>query len=206
MKKISILVADDHMIVRIGLVALLSSEPDLRVVAEADDGKDAIAKTLKHRPDIVVMDLMMPGMDGVAATTEIKAKCPTSKVILLTSYSTSDGISHALDAGADGAVLKTADDTMLLTAIRKVAQGETYVSPTIRKMLTANPPLPELTDRQLDVLEALSRGLTNRDIATELGICEARVAEHVNNILAKLEAANRAEAVGIALRKHLLKI
>ena len=206
MKKISILVADDHMIVRIGLVALLSSEPDLRVVAEADDGKDAIAKTLKHRPDIVVMDLMMPGMDGVAATTEIKAKCPASKVILLTSYSTSDGISHALDAGADGAVLKTADDTMLLSAIRKVAQGETYVSPTIRKMLTTNPPLPELTDRQLDVLEALSRGLTNRDIATELGICEARVAEHVNNILAKLEAANRAEAVGIALRKHLLKI
>lgn len=206
MKKISILVADDHMIVRIGLVALLSSEPDLRVVAEADDGKDAIAKTLKHRPDIVVMDLMMPGMDGVAATAEIKAKCPASKVILLTSYSTSDGISHALDAGADGAVLKTADDTMLLTAIRKVAQGETYVSPSIRKMLAANPPLPELTDRQLDVLEALSRGLTNRDIATELGICEARVAEHVNNILAKLEAANRAEAVGIALRKHLLKI
>ena len=206
MKKISILVADDHMIVRIGLVALLSSEPDLRVVAEADDGKDAIAKTLKHRPDIVVMDLMMPGMDGVAATAEIKAKCPASKVILLTSYSTSDGIPHALDAGADGAVLKTADDTMLLTAIRKVAQGETYVSPSIRKMLAANPPLPELTDRQLDVLEAMSRGLTNRDIATELGICEARVAEHVNNILAKLEAANRAEAVGIALRKHLLKI
>ena len=205
MKKISILVADDHMIVRIGLVALLSSEPDLHVVAEADDGKDAIAKTLKHRPDIVVMDLMMPGMDGVAATAEIKAKCPASKVILLTSYSTSDGISHALDAGADGAVLKTADDTMLLTAIRKVAQGETYVSPSIRKMLAANPPLPELTDRQLDVLEAMSRGLTNRDIATELGICEARVAEHVNNILSKLEAANRAEAVGIALRKHLLK-
>ena len=205
MKKISILVADDHMIVRIGLVALLSSEPDLRVVAEADDGKDAIAKTLKHRPDIVVMDLMMPGMDGVAATAEIKAKCPASKVILLTSYSTSDGISHALDAGADGAVLKTADDTMLLSAIRKVAQGETYVSPTILKMLAANPPLPELTNRQLDVLEAMSRGLTNRDIATELGICEARVAEHVNNILSKLEAANRAEAVGIALRKHLLK-
>ena len=205
MKKISILVADDHMIVRIGLVALLSSEPDLRVVAEADDGKDAIAKALKHRPDIVVMDLMMPGTDGVAATAEIKAKCPASKVILLTSYSTSDGISHALDAGADGAVLKTADDTMLLTAIRKVAQGETYVSPSIRKMLAANPPLPELTDRQLDVLEAMSRGLTNRDIATELGICEARVAEHVNNILSKLEAANRAEAVGIALRKHLLK-
>ena len=206
MKKINILVADDHMIVRIGLVALLSSEPDLHVVAEADDGKDAIAKTLKHRPDIVVMDLMMPGMDGVAATAEIKAKCPTARVILLTSYSTSDGISHALDAGADGAVLKTADDTMLLTAIRKVAQGETYVSPSIRKMLAANPPLPGLTDRQLDVLEAMSRGLTNKDIATELDICEARVAEHVNNILSKLEAANRAEAVGIALRKHLLKI
>ena len=206
MKKISILVADDHMIVRIGLVALLSSEPDLHVIAEADDGKDALAKAFKHSPDIVIMDLMMPGMDGVAATAEIKAQCPTTKVILLTSYSTSDGISHALDAGADGAVLKTADDTMLLSAIRKVAQGETYVSPTIRKMLAANPPLPGLTDRQLDVLEAMSRGLTNRDIATELGICEARVAEHVNNILSKLVAANRAEAVGIALRKHLLKI
>ena len=206
MKKISILVADDHMIVRIGLVALLSSEPDLHVIAEADDGKDALAKAFKHSPDIVIMDLMMPGMDGVAATAEIKAQCPTTKVILLTSYSTSDGISHALDAGADGAVLKTADDTMLLSAIRKVAQGETYVSPTIRKMLATNPPLPELTDRQLDVLEAMSRGLTNRDIATALDICEARVAEHVNNILSKLVAANRAEAVAIALRKHLLKI
>ena len=206
MKKISILVADDHMIVRIGLVALLSSEPDLHVIAEADDGKDALAKAFKHSPDIVIMDLMMPGMDGVAATAEIKAQCPTTKVILLTSYSTSDGISHALDAGADGAVLKTADDTMLLTAIRKVAQGEIYVSPSIRKMLATNPPLPELTDRQLDVLEAMSRGLTNRDIATALDICEARVAEHVNNILSKLGAANRAEAVAIALRKHLLKI
>lgn len=206
MKKINILVADDHMIVRIGLVALLSSEPDLHVVAEADDGKDAIAKTLKHRPDIVVMDLMMPGMDGVAATAEIKAKCPTARVILLTSYSTSDGISHALDAGADGAVLKTADDTMLLTAIRKVAQGETYVAPTIRKMLAANPPAPDLTERQRKVLDAMSRGLTNKGIAAELGICEARVAEHVNNIFTKLEASNRVEAVAIALRKHLLKI
>ena len=206
MKKINILVADDHMIVRIGLVALLSSEPDLHVVAEADDGKDAIAKTLKHRPDIVVMDLMMPGMDGVAATAEIKAKCPTARVILLTSYSTSDGISHALDAGADGAVLKTADDTMLLTAIRKVAQGETYVAPTIRKMLAANPPAPDLTERQRKVLDAMSRGLTNKGIAAEIGICEARVAEHVNNIFTKLEASNRVEAVAIALRKHLLKI
>lgn len=205
MKKISIVVADDHMVVRIGLVALLSAEPDMCVVAEADDGRDALDKAARLHPDVVIMDLMMPGLDGAAATAAIKEKMPACKVILLTSYSTSDGIAHALKAGADGAVLKTADDTMLLTAIRSVMQGESYVSPTIRKMLSANPPLPNLSARQLDVLESMSRGLTNKDIATELGICEGRVAEHVNNILSKLEAANRTEAVAIALRRQLLK-
>ena len=206
MKKIRILIADDHKIVRIGLTALLGAEQDMTVVAEAEDGNDALAKAVRYTPDVIVMDLMMPGLDGVDATTAIKAKCPGAKIVILTSYSTSDGISHALKAGADGAVLKTADDTMLLTAIRKVAQGESYLSPTVRKMLAANPPAPDLTERQREVLDAMSRGLTNKDIAAELGICEARVAEHVNNIFTKLEASNRVEAVAIALRKHLLKI
>lgn len=206
MKKIRILIADDHKIVRIGLRALLGAEQGMTVVAEAEDGNDALAKAVRHMPDVVIMDLLMPGLDGVDATSAIKAKCPESKIIILTSYSTSDGISHALKAGADGAVLKTADDTMLITAIRKVAEGESYLSPKVRKMLSANPPAPDLTERQREVLDAMSRGLTNKDIAAALGICEARVAEHVNNIFTKLEASNRVEAVAIALRKHLLKI
>ena len=206
MNGISILVADDHAIVRMGISSLLSMERDLALVGEATNGKDAVAEAMRLRPDVVVMDLMMPKMDGVEATAELHAKLPEAKVLLITTYGTSDGIAHALDSGASGAILKSAADTELIPAIRKIASGGTYVSAEIKRQLKSDPPIPDLTPRQLEILESMIRGLTNRDIARELGIRQDGVNEHVNAILQKIGAANRTEAVAIALRKHLLKI
>ena len=204
--KIKVLIADDHTIVRAGLAALLGTEKDLEVIGQAKNGVEAVSETIRLRPDVVIMDLMMPKKDGVAATAEITEKAPEAKVILLTTFGTSDGISHGLRNGARGAILKNADNTQLAAAIRKVAAGGEYVSPEIRQQLAADPPIPELTPRQKDILASMVRGLTDRDIARQLGIRQDGVNDHVRAILAKIGAANRTEAVTIALRKHLLKI
>ena len=206
MNKIKVLVADDHKIVRIGLKALISQQKDLVCVGEADDGNDAVRKALELKPDVITMDLMMPGMDGETATAELRERLPSAKVVILTSFSTSDGIQAALDAGASGALMKTTADTTLLTAIRAVAEGKTFISPEVRKLMTNDPPIPRLSDRQKDVLQSLTQGLTNKEIAQRFGLCKGRVEELVNAIFLKLGASNRAEAVAVALRKQLLKI
>ena len=206
MNKIKVLVADDHKIVRIGLKALISQQKDLVCVGEADDGNDAVRKALELRPDVITMDLMMPGMDGETATVELRERLPSAKVVILTSFSTSDGIQAALDAGASGALMKTTADTTLLTAIRAVAEGKTFISPEVRKLMANDPPIPRLSDRQKDVLQSLTQGLTNKEIAQRFGLCKGRVEELVNAIFLKLGASNRAEAVAVALRKQLLKI
>ena len=204
--KITVLIADDHTIVRAGLAALLGTEQDLEIVGQAKNGVEAVRETLRLLPNVVIMDLMMPKKDGVEATVEIQEKAPGTKVILLTTFGTSDGIAHALRIGAKGAILKNADNTQLAAAIRKVADGGEYVSPEIRQQLAVDPPIPELTPRQKDILASMVRGLTDRDIARQLGIRQDGVNDHVRAILAKIGAANRTEAVAIALRKHLLKI
>lgn len=206
MNKTKVLVADDHKIVRIGLKALISQQKDLVCVGEADDGNDAVRKALKLKPDVITMDLMMPGKDGETATAELRERLPSAKVVILTSFSTSDGILAALDAGASGALMKTTADTTLLTAIRAVAEGKTFISPEVRKLMTNDPPIPRLSDRQKDVLQSLTQGLTNKEIAQRFGLCKGRVEELVNTIFLKLGASNRAEAVAVALRKQLLKI
>ena len=206
MNKIKILIADDHKIVRMGLKALLSSEKALVVVGEADDGKLAVSEALRLRPDIVIMDLMMPEMDGETATAELTRLLPSAKVVVLTSVSTSDRIVNALEAGARGAILKTTDDTTLLNAIRKIAEGRQYVSPSIQRLIATDPPVEKLSQRQQEVLESLTQGLNNKDIAIKLGISNARVEELIATLLSKIDAANRTEAVAIALKKHLVKI
>ena len=206
MNKIKVLIADDHTVVRIGLTALLGTQPDIEVVGEADNGDAAVKTAMKLHPDIVIMDLMMPKKDGAAATAELHAKLPDTKVIILTSYSSSDGIAHALEAGARGAIVKTADDSALISAIRKVAAGNRFISPKISQMLRESPPVPELTDKQRDIIQSMARGLTNADIAKQFGISPTVAREHITTILGKLGAATRTEAVAIALRKHLLKI
>ncbi len=203
--KIKVLIADDHTIVRAGLTALLGTEKDIEVVGEAKNGAEAVSNAVALHPDIVIMDLMMPKMDGVEATKELLRKAPSVKTILLTTYGTSDGIAHALRAGARGAVLKNADNSELAQAIRIVAQGGDYISPDIRQQLEADPPVPDLTSRQSEILESMVRGLTDRDIAQQLGLSPESVSEHVGAIRQKIGAANRTEAVAIAMRKYLLK-
>ena len=203
--KIKVLIADDHTIVRAGLTALLGTEKDIEVVGEAKNGAEAVSNAVELQPDIVIMDLMMPKMDGVEATKELFRKAPSVKTILLTTYGTSDGIAHALRAGARGAVLKNADNSELAKAIRIVAQGGDYISPDIRQQLAADPPVPDLTPRQSEILESMVRGLTDRDIAEQLGLSPESVSEHVGAIRQKIGAANRTEAVAIAMRKYLLK-
>ena len=204
--KIKILIADDHAIVRIGLSALLKTESDLSVVGVAKDGEEAVAEALRLNPDVIVMDLMMPKKNGVEATAEIHERLPGTKIIILTTFAASDGIKHALDAGATGAVMKTAEDAELVSIIRAVAAGDTVISEEIQQLLTEDPPAEDLTPRQLEILESVTRGFTNADIAKQFGIREQSVKEHISTILAKIGAANRSEAVAIAMRKHLLKI
>ena len=204
--KIKVLIADDHAIVRMGLAALLSAKKDIEVVGQSRNGEAAVRDTVRLAPDVVIMDLMMPKKDGIAATSEIKSRRPETKIIILTTFATSDGITKALEAGATGAILKNAENASLVTMIRKVAAGERVLAPEVEELLQEDPPVEKLTPRQAEVLESLSRGLTNKDIARQLGISDRSVDEHVEALLSKIGASNRTEAVVIALRKHLLKI
>ena len=204
MNKISILIADDHKIVRMGLKSLIAAEKDLVVVGEAEDGEHTVRQALKLRPDVVIMDLVMPKKDGVAATQELREKLPETKVLVLTSYSTTDTIAAALAAGARGAVMKSADDNDLLAAIRTVAAEETFISPEVKGLLAVDPPAPTLSPRQREVLQALVKGFSNTEIADLLGISRTVAKEHVETLLAKLGAANRTELTAIATRKHLV--
>ena len=206
MKKIRVLVADDHKIVRLGLAALLATEPDLVSAGEAENGVQAVRTALSEKPDVVIMDLLMPQKDGVEATREILAQLPETKILILTSYGTSNDVALALEAGAAGALMKTADDEQILSVIRKLAAGERYVSSEIRKNLRETSAIPDLSPRQTEILRQLTLGLTNKEIANLLGIRKDGVEDHIKIIFAKLGAANRAEAVAIALRKQLLRI
>lgn len=205
MKNIRVLIADDHAIVRHGLCALLGTERGIEVVGEAKDGNEAVARTKQLAPDVVIMDIVMPRKDGVEATVEIRAAVPSAKIVVLTSFGTSDKISRAIEAGATGALMKTAEDRELLSAIRTVANGGRVISPAVRKLISTDPPAPELTPRQLEILQAMARGLTNKDIAKMFGIRTDGVNEHVLAILTKLGAANRTEAVATAIRKQLIR-
>jgi len=204
MKTTRILIADDHAIVRMGIASLLGTQDGLEVVGDAEDGEMAVKKSLKLKPDIVIMDLMMPKKDGVAATAEIRAALPDTKVLILTTFGTSDGIANALNAGASGAILKNAPNAQLVESIRIVAEGGRAVSEEVERLMEEDPPAKALTPRQTEILGGMMRGLTNQDIAHELGIREDRVKDHVNAILTRLGAANRTEAVAIAMRKQIL--
>ena len=200
-----ILIADDHAIVRMGLASLLGTQDGFEVVGDAEDGEMAVKKALKLKPDVVIMDLMMPKKDGAEATAEIHAALPETKILILTTFGTSDGIANALNSGASGALMKNSPNDQLVKALRTVAAGGRAISDEVERLLEEDPPAKALTPRQMEILEGMTRGLTNQDIATELGIREDRVKGHVNTIFAKLGAANRTEAVAIALRKSLLK-
>ena len=205
MSKIKILIADDHAVVRMGLSALFRAKGDLDVVGQARDGEEAVAEARRLKPDVVVLDLMMPKASGVEATDALRRAAPGVRILVLTSYATTDGIAQALKAGASGAILKNAETSELVEAIRRVAAGESYVSPEIQALMKSDPPVDALTCRQTEILHSLARGLTNKDIARQFGLSVRSVEEQVNHILERVGAANRAEAVAIALRKHLVR-
>ena len=206
MKKIKVLIADDHAIVRMGLAALISAEADIEVVGEAKNGIETVRESLRLAPDVVIMDIMMPKKDGITATQELHEKLPTAKVLILTSVSASDGITRALAAGAAGAVLKNAENQSVIDAIREIVAGKQVIAKEVRRLIRKDPPAPQLSPRQQEILTSLTRGLTNDDIAKQLGISVPSVKTHLVALFAKLGVANRSEAVAIALRKHLLKI
>lgn len=206
MNEIRLLIVDDHAIVRTGLVALLESDGRVSVVGEADDGNAALALVRKLKPDIVIMDILMPGKDGIAATQEIKEKFPGTKVLILTTSTVSDDLAAALAAGADGAITKSTANATLLSAVRDIAAGKRVISPEISKLIANDPPAKALTERQRIILEAMAQGKANKEIAAQLNIQTDSVRQHVIAILSKLDATNRAEAVAIAMKKRLLKI
>ena len=206
MKPVSVLLVDDHALIRRGLTDLIRYESDLNVAGEASNGQEAVEAARKLNPDVIVMDLMMPEMDGVEATRRIKAERPDSRILILTTFGTSADVARAMAAGASGAIMKDAETDDQLAAIRAVAAGGKAFSPGIEKALNELQPTPDLTDRQLLILESVTRGLTNRDIARMLDISTDAVKQHLAAVFSKLGAANRSEAISIALRKHLLKM
>ena len=206
MKKIKILIADDHTIMRMGLTAILSSKKDLEVIGEADSGESAVQQARELRPDVILMDILMPHKDGAEATIEILKENPNAKILVLTSAVSADAIARALAAGASGALLKNIDYGDLVNTIRTIAGGGRIIAPEIQRMMREFPPVEELSPRQISILESMVRGLTDADIAAETGLKPNGVRDAITQIYGKLGAANRAEAVAIALRKHLLKI
>ena len=205
MKKTSVLLVDDHSVVRMGLVAIINIEKDLKVCGEAESGAEAVKLAREMRPDVVVMDFMMPGMDGAEATAAVLRASPESKVLVLTTYGTSVDIARALKCGATGAVTKNLSNEELADAIRATARGERMLSAEIEASLSEAESDNGLTTRQREVLDSITRGLSNDDIAGMLGISKVRVKQHLAALYQKLGAANRAEAVAIALRRQLLK-
>lgn len=203
---LSVLIVDDHSVVRMGMAALLSAEADLQVVGNAKNGLEAISLARTLQPDVIVMDVEMPRKDGIETTAEIMAEQPDAKILILTSFSTTDRIAKAIKTGALGAIMKNADDSEMVAAIRAVGQGKAYLAKDIKRLFKEDPPVPELSPRQREILDAITRGLTNQDIATQLGISLDMVKKHMTALLQKMNVANRSEAVAIALKKHLLKI
>ena len=201
--RLKILRVDDHAIVRDGLAAILKFQKDLVVVGDAEDGQTAVQKARELNPDVVLLDLMMPTMGGVDATAEILRANPEVRVLLLTSYGTSAELSRAFKNGATGAITKNLPKEELLAAIRNVAAGRRVVSQEIEQTLKEEESMPDLTPRQMEILQSLARGLTNDDIAREFGLSKAGVKFHLLTIFRKLNVSNRTEAVGLATRKQL---
>jgi len=203
---IRVLAADDHPLIRAGLVAFLATEPDLRVVAEAANGEEALEKYRELRPDIVLMDLSMPVMDGLSATRAILDEFPDARVIVLTTYDGDEDIHRALDAGARGYLLKDMVAADVLNVIRTVHGGRRGIPHAVAAKLAERTPRVPLTPRETEVLSLVAEGLSNAEVAARIGRTEGTVKVHVKNILQKLDASDRTEAVTTALRRGFIRL
>ena len=204
MKKIRIAVVDDHAVVRMGLKYALSVFKDLEFAGEFPDGAGAAAFVAGVKPDVLLLDIRMPGKDGVAALREILAADPGQRVVMLTTAGTEEDVYQAINAGAKGYVMKDSAPNHIVDAIRAVAEGGTYIPKDIRDLYTARAASPELTPREREALTLLSEGLSNREIAARLGISEDGAKIHLKHVNEKLGAKDRVDAVAIGLRKGLL--
>ncbi|HEY7208178.1 MAG TPA: response regulator transcription factor [Gaiellaceae bacterium] len=203
--EITCLIVDDHEVVREGLRLSLSRASHIRVVGEAPDGATAVALAERRRPNVVIMDVRMPGMDGLEATKQLMEKVPESAVLIFTAYSERSLLGRGLESGAKGYILKEAPHQTLLRAIEKVAAGEGYVDPALMPtFLTGKEKDEMLTAREREILQLLADGMSNADVAGKLFISQETVKSHVRHILAKLEADTRTHAVAIALREAII--
>ena len=208
---ITVLIVDDHEIVRKGIRTLLDTEPEIEVISEASNGREAVQKALNLGPDVILMDLVMPELDGIEAIRQITSKDPEARILVLTSFGSDDKLFPSLEAGALGYLLKDASPDDLIRAIRQVSEGQSTLTPSISRRLLREfspedaswPPAEPLTERETEVLKLLARGLSNEDLAGRLFISEATARTHVSNILAKLNLSNRTQAALYALRYGL---
>lgn len=205
-RKIRILIADDHFIVRMGLVALVNSEADMEVVAEAADGMQATKLYAEHCPDLTLLDTRMPVKDGIEAANEIRSRFPNARILMLTAFDGDADIRRALDAGIQGYVLKSATGSELIPALRSVAAGHRWLPREVTLRLDERKSFESVTPREVEVLNALAKGLANKQIAEVLQISEYTVKDHLKNILAKLRVADRTEAVTVALQRGIIHL
>lgn len=205
-RAVRVLVADDHALMRGGVVAVLNEAPGVRVVAEAIDGLEAVALYAEHRPDVALLDLQMPGLDGVGAVEQIRARYPDARLVILTTYDADDDVERALQAGAKAYLLKDVQPAELLACVRAVDQGRSWVSPAIAAKLAARMGRVALTPREMGVLRELAAGRSNKEIAVALGVAEGTVKVHAARVYEKLGASSRTEALAIALDRGLVRL
>jgi len=215
MDKISVLIADDHTLFRKGVRKMLEAEEDMKVVGEAATGREALEQARALMPDVILMDIKMPDLDGIEATRTFRREMPHIGIIFVTMFEDDEFVFRGLQAGGRGYILKDADPETMLRAIRAVAHGELLLGPTIAQKVLRQfaalprkqaPLLDELTPRELEVLKLIAEGYCNKDIARELSISEKTVKNHINNIFAKLHVFDRTQAMLYAIRKGLVKV
>jgi DNA-binding NarL/FixJ family response regulator len=202
----TVLVVDDHVLVRTGVANIISHEPDLHVVAEAANGLEAVEAFERHRPDVTLLDLRMPVMEGVEAVRQIRMRDPQAKVIVLTTYDTDEDITRALKAGAKAFILKDISASALVACIHDVLAGKTYLAPTAAAKLAEGVARVQLTPRELSTLRLMADGRSNKEIANELGISERTVKTHLGHLFEKLGVTSRTEAAKVAVRRGLVRL
>lgn len=205
-KPIKILIVDDHLVVRMGLKSMIDSQSDMAVVAEAGNGQEAVTLFREHQPDIVLMDLRMPEMSGVEATTAIRENFPEARVIVLTTYDGDENIYRALQAGARAYLLKDIPRNEFLDNVRAVHNGHYCVPPAVAVRLAQRMPHPDLSSRELEVLKLIVEGMSNKEIASALSVTESTIKNHVNSILGKLNVRDRTQAATTALRRGIVML
>lgn len=203
---LTVLIVDDHFVVRSGLAVSLELDPAITVVAETDRGEEAVAAYVEHRPRVVLMDLQLPGLGGGGATAALRARDPEARVLIFSSYARDDEIQAALDAGALGYLQKSASRDDLLAALRAVAQGRRYLAPELERRLGALRLGPAITAREREILALVAAGRANKEIAANLGISEDTVKRHVSHILEKLDVHDRAQATAEAIRRGIIRM